>query len=147
MNKTLKLAILCITICTALFTAAIGSKISYAVDGELDIFSNSDNDVNDIEEEEEEEEEAKTEETKTTETKTEDIEEEEEQKPAQEPEKKQEESVITTTTTTTQTKVETVEETKLPQTGEKENFLMIVGAIMCTGLAVFAFKKAKKYNI
>ena len=124
MNKTLKLAILCITICTVLFTAAIGSKISYAVDGELDIFSNSDNDVNDIEEEEEEE-----------------------QKPAQEPEKKQEESVITTTTTTTQTKVETVEETKLPQTGEKENFLMIVGAIMCTGLAVFAFKKAKKYNI
>ena len=141
MKNTLKLAIMCIALCTALLTFSVGSKISYAVDGELDIFSNSENDVNDIEEEESESEET---ETETTETKTEDIEEEEEeQKPAQEPEKKQEEAA----TTTTETKAETVEETKLPQTGEKENFIMIVGAFICTVLAVFAYKKAKKYNI
>ena len=53
----------------------------------------------------------------------------------------------TTTTPTTEKKAEEVEEAKLPQTGEKENYLLIIAAIVFAGIAIYAYLKNKKYSI
>ena len=52
-----------------------------------------------------------------------------------------------TTETKSEEKTEEVQETKLPQTGETENYLLIVASIIFAFIAVYAYRKNKKYNV
>ena len=52
-----------------------------------------------------------------------------------------------TTQTTPKTEPEHIEDEKLPQTGERENYMLIVAAVAFGGIAVYAYRKNKKYNV
>lgn len=124
------------------------SNFSFAVDEEADIESMF-QDAEDIEEEKEEE--ATTQENNTQSEEQETTQNENNKSEEQQSQATSQEETKTTTVPETKTEevknAEEVEETKLPQTGEAENYFMIIAAIACAGLAVFAYKKAKKYNV
>lgn len=56
-------------------------------------------------------------------------------------------TTTTTTTTTPKAEPESIEDEKLPQTGEAENYMLIVAAVAFGGIAVYAYRKNKKYNV
>lgn len=58
----------------------------------------------------------------------------------------------TTTTTNNNTTTETpnaesIEEEKIPQTGEAENYILIIGIMAFSVIAIYAYRKNKKINI
>lgn len=136
MKRVLKLTIVCALILSIM---AVASSVSFAEEGTVDINSILQN-AEVIEEEPEtvENEQETTETTNTTttpETTT--------TKTTNTPET----TTTETTTQTTTTTAEVVEEAKLPQTGDAENYVMIIIAIGFAGIAVYAYEKIKKYNI
>ena len=52
-----------------------------------------------------------------------------------------------TPTPQTNPEPEPIKEEKLPQTGEAENYILIVAAFAFGGIAIYAYRKNKKYNI
>ena len=42
---------------------------------------------------------------------------------------------------------ESIKEENLPQTGEAENYILIVAAFAFGGIAIYAYRKNKKYNV
>lgn len=131
MRKTVKLIITCLVI---LAVGAVTANLSFAaenatIDFEKLLEENNSESIEQIEEE-------KPQEQIKTENNTKNNE-----------EKKEPETIQEETKTTEDTKTETTDDTKLPQTGITENYIIAFCVIALGAVAMFAYKKAKNYNI
>ena len=137
MRKTVKLIITCLVI---LAVGAVTANLSFAVENATIDFEKllEENNSESIEQNEEEkpQEQIKTENNNAEENNTKNNE-----------EKKEPETIQEETKTTEDTKTETTDDTKLPQTGITENYIIAFCVIALGAVAMFAYKKAKNYNI
>ena len=138
MRKTVKLIITCLVI---LAVGAVTANLSFAaenatIDFEKLLEENNSESIEQIEEEKPQEQ-----------IKTENNNAEEINNTKNNEEKKELETIQEETKTTEDTKTETTDDTKLPQTGITENYIIAFCVIALGAVAMFAYKKAKNYNI
>jgi TolA-binding protein len=143
MRKTVKLIITCLVM---LAVGAVTANLSFAaenatIDFEKLLEENNSESIEQIEEEKPQEQTQTQEQIKTENNNA------EENNTKNNEEKKEPETIQEETKTTEDTKTETTDDTKLPQTGITENYIIAFCVIGLGAVAMFAYKKAKNYNI